>query len=248
MQQEVILSETYDLFSEDSLPSEVTAEKLAWVLSRSSDAPTVLVELGPGLGALMQELRIARPAWIFFGIEPHPPFAETVRARGFSVFATFEEVAREISTRQLAADTRLLVVADNVVEHLTDPVAVLRELRAFALRVGMPLTVLVEVPNERGLQWRQVLHDWLRGYSKPPTFPGHVNLFERRTLIHAAKRAGFSDTSVEGHGIRTRGQIEYLLRSKVQSEMAPRVAKFLRVLPVDSWCGLTYWLRGDFRA
>ncbi len=242
------ISQTYEAFVEGSLAPSVTREKCDWVLSASVAKTAYCIEIGPGRGELLSALREARPAWSFLAIEPHPPFQAQLKTQGFSVLESLSDFTASAALAALATESgQVIVIADNVLEHLEYPVGVLTELRRVAERLMVPLVALVEVPNEKGLAWRQGLQDWLRGFAKPPTFPGHINLFTHLTLRFAAKRAGFANIHVRGHGLRTREQLEYLLRDKVRSHLAPLVVRGLSVVPMDAWFGLCYWLRGSFR-
>lgn len=243
------ISDTYSAFSEESLPPSVTDEKCQWVLSSCTAQRALLIEIGPGRGQLLDAVRRARNEWVVFAVEPYQKFVSILQARGIRVVPSVRALGTN-SDIQLAAQgcTQLVVVADNVLEHLEHPVEVLRELRMLAASLNLPLVVLIEVPNERALSWRHGLQDLLRGFKKAPTFPGHINLFEKATLVRAAYAAGFGGISVKGHAIRTTAQLEYLLRDQVRSKLAIAAVFVLSLMPLDSWLGLAYWLRGELRS
>jgi hypothetical protein len=237
---------TYQGFDEDTIPPSVIAEKCAWVLhDHGAESDVLCVELGPGRGQLMQALQQARPGWRCIGVEPFPLFQQALRAKGLEVCDSLTTLAPMAATRSRRY-SRMVVVADNVLEHLEHPVEVLRSLMELARHLAVPVQVLVEVPNERGLSWRYRLQDWLRGTPKPPTFPGHINLFEAQSLAAAGKAAGFAHSTVADVGIRTTDQVAYVMRKPVESAKIAAVVSLLDRTALDTMMGYGYWLRARF--
>lgn len=77
-----------------------------------------------------------------------------------------------------------LIVMSEVIEHLPDPVVVLRRLKALLQPGG---TIFVTTPNARGLWGRFGKGDWREAQN-----PSHLCLFTEVSMNACAKEAGFS--------------------------------------------------------
>lgn len=163
-----------------------------------------LMELGSAGGFLLEAAR--RRGWNVRGIELSPPAARySIDEFGLDVFqGQLEDAPMPLASLDV-------IVADNVLEHTTDPARVLRRLRAL-LRPGGHLVVVVptyvnsiyfRLLQEIGrLVPRELLGRQLLGLLKldPESdggFPYHILEFDRATLARLLKSAGFELARVE---------------------------------------------------
>lgn len=238
------ITATYASFDDSESPSIVVREKVEWVLREIADQHVHCVELGPGRGQLLVALRDARPEWSFVGIEPFEAFRESVLARGLSLADSLED-ALDVD-RMPPNCRRVLLIADNVLEHVEFPAELLRDALRLTDASRVSLSVMAEVPNESGIRWRAPLHDLLRGNRQPPTFPGHINLFSSGSLDRVMRRAGFTRGSVRQVGLRTPDHVAYVMRRNAGSWKIRAVCQLLRLLPIDRALGVAYHLRASY--
>ena len=131
------------------------------------DGALRVVEVGAGWGGLAQVF--ARDAaWHYTGFEPSAARAAFGRARGFDV----REGLFDASGAAGIADA---IVFDNVLEHVEDPRALVRDAMA-SLREGGVLVVIV--PNRNDV--RRFHAAWRRRHYWQPHC--HINYFSRRDL------------------------------------------------------------------
>lgn len=220
--------------------SPIAKEKADWVLSNA--APDMaLIEIGPGVGALAQEL-IRKHRGTYLAVEPNEQFASYLRQDGITTFSGNPLVAMNAAIDEARAMKKsALMILDNVLEHIENPKSFLQ---STANRLPPGSKVLIEVPNEYGIKWRTRFYDYLRGEKKAPTFPGHINLFERASL-HRLLAPIFSNVRVHYKGIRNEGQVAYLIQSLKTSYRVRIAIKMLRAVPVDYFLGIPYWLRAE---
>ena len=146
-----------------------------------------VLSVGCGAGATERELVKAGARVV--GIEPYPAAAAVARQRGIVVI---EGDALATSERLLDERFDCLVYAD-VLEHLTDPVAVLRE---HVKRLDVGGTVVVSVPNFR---YHAVARDlFVRGhvrYTDAGIFDRtHVRITTRRMIEEWLGEVGLRPT------------------------------------------------------
>ncbi|MBA2614788.1 MAG: class I SAM-dependent methyltransferase [Actinobacteria bacterium] len=115
-----------------------------------------LVDVGPGTGSLLEELRGLVPAAV--GVESDPTARELARSRGLEIL---DGTAAELPFADGSVD---LVTAFDVLEHVPDDEAAARELRR-VLRPGG--SAVVSVPAYRWL-WsgHDIVHGHRRRYTK----------------------------------------------------------------------------------
>ncbi len=192
-----------------------------------------LLDIGCGDGALIVELARRQPAWRFAGVEIAEAAVELAadRCRDADVRCYDGEAL------PWDAGAFELAVLSHVLEHVPDPVSVLRE----AARVAT--WVIVEVPLEDNVSARRA--------SKRAVADdvGHIQRFSRESLARVAAQAGmrvsaglvdplgrdvhtfFARTPVE----RVRGTAKWLARTSVNS-IAPAAAQ--RLFTVHYACRL----------
>lgn len=156
----------------------------AEVLRRLPPQPAegAVVEIGCNDGSLLRCFRRAGlPTW---GVEPAEAPAARARAEGLDVVSTFFDGAAGARLRGERGPARL-VLANNVLAHVDDPVDFLAGCRAL---LAPGAWVVVEVPSlaalTRDLLWDTLYHE-------------HLSTFSATTLEHAAERAGLHVHAVD---------------------------------------------------
>ena len=171
-------------------------EELAWVrstmhadlldsLARNSTPGTqkTLVDVGCGTGELVASA--SRVGWDAMGLEPSAEASEIGRAAGRRIVtATFDEFMRDSS----ATNRPMAITLTNVLEHVRDPVGVLRSIYDFVLEDGL---VAIRVPNDFNPLQAEVVHAlghrhwWVAA-------PDHINYFNHETLARTVEGVGFT--------------------------------------------------------
>lgn len=163
-----------------------------------------LLELGSAGGFFIEAAR--RRGWRVQGVELSPPAAKySIEELNLPVFEGLLEHA------PCAAESFDVVVADNVLEHTTDPLQVLKQLRGMLKPGGHALIVVPTYVNSMYfrmiLRLQRILPRKLMGASllrllkmdedHDGGFPYHILEFDRRTLTRLVKAAGFEVASVQ---------------------------------------------------
>jgi len=139
-----------------------------------------VLEVGCGPGLILAALH--RRGWRVFGIERNQAVAEAAcRNLGLEIVATPVEA--------LPADARFdLIIMFQVLEHISDPVVLLREC---ARRLAPDGRVIVNVPNFSSWQSRFAGSKWLHLDA-----PRHLVHFTPQTLAATLERAGLKLTDL----------------------------------------------------
>jgi SAM-dependent methyltransferase len=184
--------------------------------------PGALLEVGSGSGRFLARMRDA--GWTVEGVEFDPVAAARVRRKyGIPV------AVGDLPELGYPAGQYDVIAMSQVIEHVPDPVALLRECHRL-LRAGGRL--VLSTPNPRGLPHRLYGRHW-RGLEPPR----HQHLFTSAALRRCAIDAGFRDLrsltlSAESAGI-------YRASARLRDDAGPETAAVLR-----SW-----WLRyREYRA
>lgn len=192
------------------LSAELKVDHILRLLERADlpRSPAEVLEVGCGDGAVLAELRGHMPAAELVGVEVSGTAADLARAQ--------PQVSRALvfdgATLPFADASFGLVFATHVLEHVTDPLGLLREMR----RVTQG-PVVVEVPLERNLAARRP------AAVARSAAAGHVQRFERgdvRRLLTAAGLVPIGDLSDPlprwvrtFHDGRLRGTAKWAVRS-----------------------------------
>ena len=148
-----------------------------------------LLDVGCGSGEFLQRMRSF--GWEAVGVEPDPVAAARARSAaldvrdGLLVDAAFED------------DFFDAIVLSHVIEHVHDPVELLRECRR-VLRPGGVLKIMT--PNLHSVGHRRFGADW-RGLEPPR----HLHLFSSRSLSSCIRKAGLAVTEVRTSARWVRG-------------------------------------------
>jgi SAM-dependent methyltransferase len=198
---------------------------------------TRVLDIGCGDGALIAELAGERPGWRFAGVE----IAE--RAVEIAVSRCPEADIRlyDGATLPFAAGELDLAILSHVLEHVTDPVAVLHEAGRVAKHV------IVEVPLEANVSARRAAK---RGIAADV---GHIQRFSAADVAGVAREARLrvvADVSdplprevhvffAPSRAQRARGELKWLVRASAHG-VSPRLAQRLFTVHYACLCEATF--------
>jgi SAM-dependent methyltransferase len=159
-----------------ALGARSKADHAVALCARAGVRPATLVEIGCGDGALLAELGERGLAPVLDGFELSPPAAELARARSIPGARRIEAFdGADVPAEDGAYD---LAVLSHVLEHVPEPMALLRE----AARVAP--AVLIEVPLEDN---RSARREEKRAEAARI---GHVQFFDRAAVRSLVRVAG----------------------------------------------------------
>jgi 2-polyprenyl-3-methyl-5-hydroxy-6-metoxy-1,4-benzoquinol methylase len=191
--------------------------RLGYTNSVPSQSAGRMLEIGCASGAFLHEM--ASQGWEVEGIEFSEGAAAAARAAGYRVSTG------SLETSPAAASTYDLIVGWMVLEHLHDPVAALRKLRA-STRPGTWLAL--STPNAASYERRLFKDAWLAWH-----LPNHLYHFTPQTLGKILDKGGWKLERVfhqrqlsnliasTGYALEDRGKLpaiaERLIRFPMQS-------------------------------
>lgn len=181
-----------------------------------------LLDIGCGVGDFLLTMRRLFPAWQLAGIEPSAHAAAFARGRGLDVrTGTFDNLSSE--------DTGLDVITLwNVLEHLPDPLACLRDVDR-RLAPGGLLCLAIPVRDS----WEARIFG---GYWVGWELPRHFYLFDRRTIARTLAAAGLCvvrEACVGGTAYGVTRSADLLLEDRVRAYGPRRIAeRSLRSVPL----------------
>jgi 2-polyprenyl-3-methyl-5-hydroxy-6-metoxy-1,4-benzoquinol methylase len=156
-----------------------------WALYKRFHLPGMpggrLLEIGCGSGA--QLALMARLGWEAAGLDFDPDAVATARSRGLRVSAG------DVREMGYPAESFDAIVMTHVIEHVVDPVGLLRECRRILKPNG---TLVLVTPNPASLGHRLYGRAW-RGLEPPR----HLVVFAPAALRLACSKAGFEVLSVQ---------------------------------------------------
>jgi SAM-dependent methyltransferase len=144
---------------------------------RRPSGPRRLLDIGSGNGAFLDFMRWQD--WEVQGVEPDPTAVAASRKQGLAILEGSADRLADFAPASFDA-----ITMSHVIEHLHDPLEVLRACR----RVLAPGGVLsIATPNADALS-----HAWFGASWRGLEVPRHLVLFTRSGLINAVTRAGLS--------------------------------------------------------
>ncbi len=137
-----------------------------------------VLDVGCGDGLLLDGfVRAGFPRDQLIGVDFHALAVSLTRAKGYRVIQAHFEAA------SLGDSRYRLIVMNQLIEHLIDPLAALQKLRGLLVRGGY---VFLETPNLDSPNARLARQRHWGGYH----FPRHLYLFSPRTMRAALRHAG----------------------------------------------------------
>lgn len=156
-------------------------------------AGSAVLDFGCGLGGLLDTLAVA--GWTTYGVDPATKVA----------FRRHREVVEIPDT-----PTFDLVVLHHVLEHVAEPLAILRSLARATRQGGF---VVISVPNLDGVPEHGDLHYCLRSKT-------HVLAYSSECLAYLLAAAGFALVSAEAHAVSPSGRQMVVIGERVGREPA----------------------------
>ena len=191
--------------------------KFRSMLRRLDRAPQSFLDVGCGDGRYMQQFAqrgVAKEA--IYGIDLPSPAIPKLQAMGFRVFAGRVEDCDVIEPQSID-----LIVIFHVIEHVADPINVLRKLSGWLAPGGM---LALETPNTSSIDHALFVGGWWGGYH----IPRHWTLFNELSLLRALKIVGLDFISIHyqtGHAFWM-NSFHHLLKYNTLLPM-PRLARLL---------------------
>ena len=165
-----------------------------------------LLDVGCGNGQMLA--RMAALGWQAEGVDNDPAAVQVASAQGLNVHQG------TLQSQQFADGVFDAVVMNHVIEHVHDPLTLLKECHRI-LKPGGRLVAIT--PNIRSWGHRIYESDW-RGLEPPR----HLQIFARPSLSALSSLAGFP--SCDCRAI-TRGTSDILLASQLLKQRAPGVVR-----------------------
>ena len=140
-----------------------------------------ILDFGCGIGSLMEKIKPL--AKTVEGVEPTDPFREHVQSQGYTCHAVIDDAIGPYD----------FISAFHVLEHIPDPIAVLRDLSGKLSPNGL---LYIEVPNVNDAL--VILYD-IEAYHRFNFFKDHLHYFSRHSLGLAIAKAGLKAAGISGH-------------------------------------------------
>jgi SAM-dependent methyltransferase len=179
-----------------------------------------LIDVGSGDGRFLAAMR--EEGWQVLGVEPDPEAAHFAR-EGYGI----EVVTGQLEGTTLPGCSADAITMHHVIEHVPDPVALLRE----CCRILRPGGILVAItPNVGSMGHRRFGENW-RGLEPPR----HLYLFSPRTLRLCAEKAGLKVVSLRT--ISRLGRELYIFSHALRHDGAhlPRLFRPSRLARYQAW-------------
>lgn len=143
-------------------------------------ADAVILDVGCGDGRYLNLLKQAGPeSWRLEGIDFGAPAIERARERGLAVtLGAYESL-------ELGEERYDLIILNQVIEHFTDPAAMVEKLH-HELKPGGYLSI--ETPSLDGWDAALFKESFWGGYH----FPRHITLFNERSITRFLEKRGFT--------------------------------------------------------
>jgi 2-polyprenyl-3-methyl-5-hydroxy-6-metoxy-1,4-benzoquinol methylase len=186
-----------------------------------------LLDVGCGSGQFMSTMRGL--GWDVFGVESDPAAAAIARdEHGLTVFVG------ELKDAQLDPSVFHAITLSHVIEHVYDPIDLLRECRRVLRPDGL---IVLTTPN-----LESVGHRWFRSNWRGLEPPRHLNLFGPSALKSLVVSAGFTVKNLGTSARLVRGIWWYSRMQQMKSGSRPRspglatyFESYLMTLVEDIW-------------
>jgi 2-polyprenyl-3-methyl-5-hydroxy-6-metoxy-1,4-benzoquinol methylase len=153
---------------------------IAYVLAANGlEESSSLLDIGCGLGHFCHYF--SKNGWTTTGIEPSNDAREVVKSFGIPVYKSLEEY------EQLAQSKTDAITMLNVLEHLRNPVDILKQVRSFMHDSSI---LVIRVPNE----FNPLQTSVVQNLNKEPWWiavPEHINYFNFDSLKVLLEKLGF---------------------------------------------------------
>jgi SAM-dependent methyltransferase len=203
-----------DFDADEALHRANARDRLAALAREGAAPPGTLLDVGCATGYFLDEARKAD--WAVKGVDASPHARERAGALGIEAQPDLETVARA------GAGPFDVVTFYQVLEHMSDPLAAMRDARGLLKPRGL---VVVETWDRGSMVARLAGRHWQQ--ANPPSV---AYLFDRGSLARLLERAGFLPPDVRVTGKRVRSG--FALR--IAAEKLPRVAG-----PISSFAART---------
>ena len=161
------------------LPGSKRYAKLS-VLSLNPTNPGRLLDVGCGNGEFIARMRLL--GWRVSGVDPDPTAVACGRSQGLEIFTGTIADVPEVAQYDVVA-------LNHVIEHVVDPVNLLRECRTRLRPHGGRL--IITTPNLGSLG-----HRWFKKHWRGLEVPRHFTIFSPRGLRNCIQQAGLSVLSM----------------------------------------------------
>jgi SAM-dependent methyltransferase len=165
----------YELTAE---PRALQARKLVGVVENFCPAPARLLDVGAGIGLLLKEAR--KRMYSAVGIEPSRWLAAKARQSGL-------DVHRGVLPHPDVQGPFDAVCLIDVIEHVPDPVGLLRTIRAIMAPTGK---IVIVTPDVNSVMARLMGRKWWHFRA------AHIGYFDKITLARACHAAGLKPVHV----------------------------------------------------
>ena len=159
-------------------PRALQARKLVELMSAFRPAPARLLDVGAGIGLLVREA--AAGGYAAVGIEPSRWLAGRARRAGLDVFCGV------LPHREVSGPFDAVCLID-VIEHVPDPVGLLRSILAVMAPGGR---LVIVTPDVKSFMARLLGRKWWHFRI------AHIGYFDRATLAGACRAAGLEPVHV----------------------------------------------------
>lgn len=175
-----------------------------------------LLDIGCGPGLFLRAMRRQHPGWQLHGVEPDARAAGLAQAAGLDV----QHCTLEAAT--LPAASWDAITLWNVIEHLPDPLAMLRRIGGL-LRPGGKLYLAAPICDS----WdAQLFGRYWTGWE----LPRHFFAFDTRSLTQLLQAAGFqisASTCINGRSYGFTASLRLLIQEQVRSFALRRLGEAL---------------------
>ena len=158
--------------------------KLKGIIKGLSHSPRSFLDVGCGDGRYLYQFASGMPRHCIYGIDLPSSAMPKLRAAGFSIYEGRVEDCEIIKPNSID-----LITMFHVIEHVEDPVSVLRKLAGWLAPGGISA---LETPNTSSLDRKLFSSGWWGGFH----IPRHWTLFNLKSITRALEEAGLEPLGV----------------------------------------------------